>query len=232
MKLEKYKLVYLILFFVIILLVGLYLKFKTNTFSPDKVTTAYTDCTVLNEKTRPNQMLIWGRVVEINKDNPEWIISTIELCDNPDLNPKKISIKAYTPTAPNLFYSGKKFETNGKPSYQWQYEAINDFNNFVEINSLVVVRAESLISKDNILNRFTNIEDFNCEEESICYPLINFIEKYNDDQVELIQNIKTKNNVGLLKNSYQNKNIVYSNMIGKIDSHQELQEYADNLIIW
>jgi hypothetical protein len=230
MKIEKSLLFYL---FVILILVvtSIYLLLSTTNFISNRITLPYTNCTIFNEISRPNRMLILGKVTNINQDNPEWIITSVQLCDNNISNPSDVSIDVYTPTAQKLFYSGKKTKVNSKDSYQWHYKKIDDFSSFIKVDDLVVVNAESLI-KEDLLDSFNELENFNCSEEPICYPLMEFISNYNGNQFKLIKNIKAKNAYGLLTNKYQNKNIVYSNRFGTIDSYQELKEYANNLIIW
>ena len=190
--------------------------------------TPYEECAITS-RIRPNKMLIYGSVVSITTSDPEWIVTTISVCSD---SKNTGQLLVFTPKAPNIFYSGHPIEIDGKESYQWKYEPTDSFSSFFEKGDLVVVRSERLISEEFVKSSFQNLPDFTCDNEPICYPLIDFVRKYNMQTEIFYKNVSSKNGLSLFINGRTGKNKVYSNRIGTIQSLEKLREYSDGLIIW
>lgn len=198
----------------------------------EKQVLSYSECIQFKQTRMPNNILIFGRVDSIDMDDPDWIKTKISLCDSTNSSEKVSSVTVYTPKALKLFYSGSKYTVEGFESYLWQGTPISQFASKVTVGSLVVARGQTLTSEAEIQSRFANQENFDCSTSASCFPLVAFLNTHNSKQKEFIQNVHKKKSMSLMLGSLSNKNIVFSDTLGSIDSYQQFKQYSDGLILW
>ena len=189
---------------IVILVIGiLFFAERSSVFGVfSSLADSYTECAITKD-IRPNEMMLYGEVQKVNTSDPEWLVTTIQLC--PDAG-STATVKVYTPTAPNLFYFGKQTVVRDKESYVWEYQKIETFSDAVKVGDTVVISAEDLVSESAVRSRYTSLQDFNCEEQSICYPLVTFVSTHGADSAQFFKNVTTKNGLSLKVNQFLGKN--------------------------
>lgn len=218
--------------FVLFTILIVYFLYSKGSIFLEKQTLSYSECIQFKQTKMPNNILLFGRVDSIDMNDPDWIKTKISLCDTPNSSKRLSSVTVFTPKALKLFYSGSKYIVQGFDSYLWQGLPMSQFTNKVTVDSLVVVRGQTLTTEAEIRSRFANQEGFDCTTSTSCFPLVAFLNTHTPQQNKFIQNIHGKKTMSLILGSLNNNNIVLSDTIGAIDSYQEFKQYSDGLILW